>query len=151
MQTFLPLVEFRESARVLDRQRLNKQIVECGQIMDALSGLLVGDLVVGVGAGWHNHPATLMWRGYEDALVNYHNSMVEEWHSRGFTSHNLISISTRYRAPSWQGDERLHSSHRSNLLRKDPAYYGTYGWVEEPGLKYFWPTHHKEYQNVVQG
>jgi hypothetical protein len=42
--------------------------------------------------------------------------------------------------PPWWGDERLHASHRSNLLRKDPAHYGRFGWAEPPDLPYFWPA-----------
>ena len=38
MQTFLPYASFEESAKVLDRQRLGKQRVECLQIFNALAG-----------------------------------------------------------------------------------------------------------------
>ena len=31
-------------------------------------------------------------------------------------------------------------SHRSNLLRKDAFYYDHFGWVEGPGLPYYWPS-----------
>ncbi len=42
--------------------------------------------------------------------------------------------------PSWFGDERYHASHRGNLLRKDPGWYGVLGWTESPDLPYFWPV-----------
>jgi len=42
--------------------------------------------------------------------------------------------------PPWFGDERYHASHRGNLLRKDPVWYGTLGWTESPELPYFWPV-----------
>lgn len=54
MQTFLPYSSFKDSARVLDRQRLGKQRVENMQIITAL---LDPDY------GWQNHPAVNMWRG----------------------------------------------------------------------------------------
>jgi hypothetical protein len=41
--------------------------------------------------------------------------------------------------PSWLGDERVHSSHRSNLLRKRPEHYGLLGWTEGPDMPYHWP------------
>lgn len=44
MQTFLPYADFPGSAKVLDRKRF------------------------GYSAGWQNHPAVKMWRGYEYAL-----------------------------------------------------------------------------------
>ena len=41
--------------------------------------------------------------------------------------------------PSWLGDDRLHKSHRSKLLGKDPEYYGKYFRDVPPDLDYFWP------------
>ena len=41
--------------------------------------------------------------------------------------------------PRWLGDEKLHASHRSNLLKKDPEYYGRYNWKESDDLPYHWP------------
>jgi hypothetical protein len=37
------------------------------------------------------------------------------------------------------GNPEVHSSHRANLLRKDPNFYGKYGWQESPEIPYFWP------------
>ena len=54
MQTFLPVADFAESARLLDSPRLGKQRVETLQILRALE---LPDY------GWANHPAVLMWRG----------------------------------------------------------------------------------------
>jgi len=42
--------------------------------------------------------------------------------------------------PVWLYDEEFHASHRSNLLRKDPEYYGRFGWQELPDLPYLWPV-----------
>lgn len=44
------------------------------------------------------------------------------------------------RKPPWLGDERVHSSHRSNLLRKDAQFYGQYAWAETNDLPYLWPV-----------
>jgi hypothetical protein len=41
--------------------------------------------------------------------------------------------------PSWLGDPQFHAAHRSNLLRKDPEYYGKFGWTEPDDLEYPWP------------
>lgn len=132
MQTFLPYPDFKESARVLDRQRLGKQRVECYQIYRALQGLT---------KGWVNHPATRMWRGYEDALLCYCAHVCQEWESRGYTNNMLIYHYEVFRAdPPWLGDPNFHASHRSNLLRKDPAHYGQFGWTEPPTLPYVWPV-----------
>ncbi len=74
MQTFLPYPCFIESAKCLDFRRLGKQRVESKQLLNALeirkSGIAKG--------GWVNHPATVMWEGYEDALKHYMNIMIIE-------------------------------------------------------------------------
>ena len=91
--------------------------------------------------GWVNHPAKLMWRGYENALMIYYNECVKEWTARGFRNRmkfELVRGQVVY--PPWLGDERFHASHRSNLLRKNPEYYRQFGWWEPLDLPYFWPT-----------
>jgi hypothetical protein len=36
------------------------------------------------------------------------------------------------------GDEAFHMLHTPQSPRKDPFYYGQYGWREPPTLPYFW-------------
>lgn len=143
MQTFLPYPSFTLCARALDSRRLCKQRVEGYQIARALLGL---------SKGWRRHPATLMWDGYEAALLDYTYRCCAEWKKRGFKdtiTGKLEDLARTYdiryskakegRLPPWQGDERLHSSHRAALLHKMPLWYAQYGWTEEPKLDYFWP------------
>jgi hypothetical protein len=138
MQTFLPLPDFQESARILDDSRLGKQRVEMYQIIRTLDG---------VTKGWRNHPAVRMWRGYEPMLLRYGLVVCDEWDARGYadTVRGKLEIHRRETggpllAPPWLGDEAVHASHRSNLLRKDPEFYGRYGWREPPDLPYVWPV-----------
>lgn len=77
MQTFLPYVNFYESAKCLDYRRLGKQRVQAKQIYDILTGNTKSK-------AWSNHPATKMWSGYEDALALYYNEIVVEWIARGY-------------------------------------------------------------------
>ena len=131
MQTFLPYVSFSESAKVLDYRRLGKQRVEAMQILNTLEGR---------SGGWLNHPAVKMWRGYEGALKEYSNSMINEWVSRGYKNTMKLYDVDACMIPKWLGDSRVHSSHRGNLIRKDPVYYGSLSWVEDPVEGYFWPV-----------
>jgi len=149
MQTFLPFENFYRTANILDSKRLNKQIVEVYQIFAANH----------YKGGWKNHPAVLMWKGYDIALFNYLYNLHQVYRLRGRKEYhqswlNFIKmyfdiyhrdpfddmLYTQYKFPEWLGDERFHSSHRSNLLRKDPEYYGQFEWTEGPDLPYFWPT-----------
>lgn len=42
--------------------------------------------------------------------------------------------------PPWLGDEPFHRSHRSSLLRKDPAHYGPLFPGVPDDLEYVWPV-----------
>lgn len=149
MQTFLPYPDFTASAAVLDARRLGKQRVEALQVLRALTV---------AGYGWQRHPAVLMWNGYEEALTRYGLTVCEAWSAGGRRDTCAPSIGAGYTAatgrslvraqdvlaaagelPPWLGDEQLHRSHRSALLRKDPEHYaGVFGDVP-PDLPYSWP------------
>lgn len=132
MQTFLPYPDFEKSAKVLDYKRLGKQRVEAMQVYNIVSGKRTM-------GGWINHPTVKMWKNYPDALALYHNYCIKEWIKRGYNNTmKIIDIPENIVMPRWLGDERLHSSHRSNLLRKDSEYYGKYNWTETAGIPYFW-------------
>ena len=135
MQTFLPYSSFDLSAQCLDYKRLGKQRVEAKQIHNIVSGARTT-------GGWLRHPAVLMWRGHAGALALYHDFMIDEWVARGYknTMPHLWTGEDDFDMPAWLGDERVHESHRSNLLRKDPDHYGKYEWAEADDLPYFWPT-----------
>src|SRR5688500_20273681 len=79
MQTFLPVADFEESARLLDSPRLGKQRVET---LQALRALELPDY------GWASHPVARMWRGRTPALVAYGLAMVGVWRERGFADSN---------------------------------------------------------------
>jgi hypothetical protein len=130
VQTFLPYGSFKASAQALDYKRLGKQRVECMQLLKAIRG----------GKGWSNHPAAKMWRGYEEALENYMAACIEEWVRRGYKNTMVATVSPNCKLPLWLGDEAFHASHRSNLLRKDPVYYGQFDWSESSDLPYVWPN-----------
>lgn len=133
MQTFLPYPNFKDSAICLDNKRLNKQIIECYQILKALHGET---------KGWVNHPATLMWKGYENSLVCYGVWCCWVWKSRGFQTkleEELVKFfnNSAIVFPWWVGLDKFHASHRSNLYRKDNNYYKKF--QHEGNLPYCWP------------
>lgn len=139
MQTFLPYSEFIVSAECLDFRRLGKQRVEAAQIINVLE-TLEKDPTAKI--GWRNHPAVRMWIGYTDALKFYHDRILDEWIIRGYKN-NMPYLNNKdmeyIKFPKWLGNNEFHASHRSNLLRKDPIFYGKYGWTEPDNLPYIWP------------
>ena len=134
MQTFLPYADFQMSARCLDYKRLGKQRVEAWQIYQIVSGARTT-------GGWINHPATKMWRNHPNLLAWYYNAMLDEWEGRGYkNTMQRITVPPSMIEPLWLGDKKLHDSHKSNLLRKDPEFYSQYYWDVEPNLPYYWAT-----------
>ena len=112
MQTFLPTSDFRESARLLDYKRLGKQRVEGMQLLNAMQPDYDKK-------GWLKHPAKIMWEGHQDMLKKYVNTMIKEWISRGYNNTmELYNYDTSAPMPEWMGDDKIHKSHRLNLLRK---------------------------------
>jgi hypothetical protein len=138
MQTFLPYADFMQSAQALDNKRLGKQRVENLQIMKTLIH----------GGGWANHPAVKMWRGYESALMSYQKSVCMTWYLKGFRDTCLLKTWDMFFAwpqpsdpsPPWLGDADFHLSHQSNLVRKDPTFYGPLFPGVPDNLAYKWPV-----------
>lgn len=156
MQTFLPSANAVTSARWLDSKRLNKQILECYQILNVLSGKSPT-------GGWRNHPAVLMWKGYERGLWEYVQAMIREARQRGIRTENNEANLNRLKdqcwddwgnkAPSFWNDTnklmRVITTHKASLFDKDPLYYAKFGYAKHSiynspccsTCKYYWVTH----------
>jgi hypothetical protein len=151
VQTFLPYPDFEASARSLDPPRLGKQRVEALQVLNALT--------IPGRRGWQHHPVVLMWKGYEEALVRYCLDVCRVWCELGYndTCADKVTDALRERLgvehvrtqaelaaagalPPWIGDDAVHRSHRSSLLRKDPAHYRPQFGDEPDDLEYVWPV-----------
>jgi hypothetical protein len=137
MQTFLPYLDFKRSLESLDNKRLGKQRVEAYQIISAITGRPKKN-----GQpykGWLNHPCSVMWRNYVNALKQYYNDCIDVWKSRGFkNTMEYETIEGEFILPHWLGCEEFHSSHRANLLRKDFDYYSKHRWTENSEDPYVW-------------
>ena len=156
MQTFLPSPNAITSARILDSKRLNKQILECYQILNVLSGKSPT-------GGWRNHPAVLMWKGYERGLWQYVQAMIREAKLRGIRTENNEANLNKLKDQCWESwgstppsfweDTnklmRVITTHRASLFDKDPAHYVKFGYAKyslynQPccsTCKYYWITH----------
>ncbi len=149
VQTFLPYADFEASARALDQKRLGKQRVETIQVVRALTV---------PGYGWANHPAALMWRGFEEALGRYGFVCCAVWLELGFGDTCAATIAADLRSagvptvrsqaelaeagalPPWLGDPDVHRSHQSALVRKDPAFYRPRFPDVPDDIDYVWPV-----------
>lgn len=154
MQTFLPLPNYLESMRCLDKSRLGNQVWREGITL--------------IRGGWPNHPASKMWRGHEYHLGLYLLAGCDVLKERGKEypelRQRIFNEMSRFAdtgAPTWLGDEKFHASHRSNLLRKVhlakelanqtkkerdinvanymERWYSQFNWTEPDDLPYIWP------------
>jgi hypothetical protein len=95
----------------LDSKRLRKQIIECGQILDALNGT----------KAWSNHPCVLQYkanigwlRAYKVCLNAYINGYYNE-------ASKVSEYATRI-TPDWHTQE-YYDQMKRRLYTKDPEHY----------------------------
>ncbi len=142
MITFLPYSNFDKVAQCLDRQRLGKQRLEALQILN-----IINDPT----KGYQHHPAIKMWRAYPYTLARYGHTMCLQWQQRGYID-NLLPQFNNYLAtlpvnqlPTWlqsntHENRLLITTHRANLLRKDPQFYSNWRHLD-PTMPYYWPIY----------
>jgi hypothetical protein len=102
MNTFVPNVSSSVCAMLLDNARLNKQITETKQLINAIE-------------------TAVMWRNYMEALKAYGRSCLNEWYMRGGKGHmhdNFQMYTKTWDTPWWVGAEPVHRSHQSRLMHK---------------------------------
>lgn len=123
MQTFLPVEDYFESGVILDPNRQGKQVIEARQILNVLYKL---KNMIPV-KGWKNHPAVLMWKGYEYSLAEYATCVHIAFKERAKKPHKAYlngadlfdwALKQKTGDPPWLGNEKIHSSHRGRLLHK---------------------------------
>ena len=129
----MPLPNYLESMRCLDKSRLGNQVWREGITL--------------IRGKWPNHPASKMWRGHEYHLGLYLLAGCDVLQERGKDyPHLRKKIKAEMKKhkntgpPPWLGNDAFHASHRSNLLRKDAVWYGQFGWKEPADLPYVWPV-----------
>jgi hypothetical protein len=168
MQVFVPFPQYTVSLGLLDRSRLQKQLIETSQIIDIILGLPTKKGTVR--KGWLKHPALLAWKHNPGALIKYLKSNVNMLQVLGYKTdyaQSRLEIYKNYDLPDdppiWLGDELIHSSHRARLLQKGweqkldgqknadrvIEWYKSFDWPEmqDPMLmtkEYKWPV------NIIQ-
>lgn len=135
-----PLKSIVKSVKCLDDRRLGRQRAEGKMILSALDSRRLGIEK----KGWVNHPAVIMWEGYDNLLKIYINECINEFVRRGKNNnmplydvdHNTLST------PWWFGWKKFHMSHQAALVIKDAKYYGDMFDVPKKYLDngYVWPS-----------
>lgn len=151
MQIFSPYYSIYKTAKSLDSQRLLKQVVEAGQVIDAVEK----------GTKWKNHPVVLAYRNYLPYVRLYQRVLCEEWILRGISKRGKpytyskldrsqplaeLAVAAATYIPPFLGVKMFHESHRANLVRKAILSEKPYDidymklWPDaDPLQPYLWP------------
>ena len=112
MQVFIIGTPFETAVAMHgDTFRYNKQIVEAGQILDALNGK----------KAWSNHPCTLQYKGHEKWLGNY--KLCLEFYKKGqLAEANYVNFLCLQETPPFHTQEYFDNM-KSRLYTKNPTHY----------------------------
>lgn len=99
-----------ETAMVLDKLRLRKQIIECNQILDALNGR----------SAWSNHPCVLQYAHDKVWLKNYMRCL--ECYLQGFATAEWYNERANRCTPSFHTQE-YYDQMKRRLYTKNPEHY----------------------------
>lgn len=125
MQVFTPYKEPILCAQVLDKKRLNKQIIECQQIIRAIEG----------NKSWHNHPVVRMYRPHKEWLKCYMRCLICFKDGNITMAKELDSFSMAER-PSFLTDE-LCDQHKRRLFTKQPDKYPQFSHLGESEINWY--------------
>lgn len=114
-----------ETAMALDKRRLNKQIIECKQILDALNGA----------KAWSNHPCVLQYRGYEKWL-KYYLRVLHNWHIGGVPHQFYDDVANKTRPPFHT--QEYFDQMKRRLYAKDKEHYAQWAHLGESEDNWYW-------------
>jgi len=92
--------------------------------------------------GYANHPAARMWLTYENSLILYLNSHLDEYKIRTGKDMNIPRYTVQSEERPWWITRDLMISHKASLLRKMNNFYRNIFEVEEKyhNHGYIWPS-----------
>lgn len=112
MQIFLPYRNPIDVAKCLDNRRLNKQIIECRQILAAIDGQ---------SKAWSHHPVVLMYAHHGDFVENYLYCL-ESYQAGDMSTAEFFGCVAVGFLPSFVTEDFL-IQHRRRLYTKDNVFY----------------------------
>ena len=116
-----------ETAKKLDKRRLNKQIIECGQILKALSG---------ESSAWANHPATRQYAANWLWLRNYMKCL-DAYRNGDIVSAECFSGACDCIRPEFHCNEYFDQMKR-RLYTKDKEFYKEFAHLGESEVNWYY-------------
>lgn len=128
-----------ETAMALDKRRLNKQIIECGQILDALNGK----------KAWCRHPAVLQYKGYGSWLVIYRD-VLKAYQRLDFVNAILYGTYAKRYRPIFHTQEYFDQMKR-RLYTKNPEHYKQWEHLGCSDENWYWSQKENRFIKYVNG
>lgn len=116
-----------ETAKNLDRRRLNKQIIECQQILNAINGKT---------KSWSNHPCTIQYREFT-AWLEWYRSCLSFYKNGAIVFAEFASMKANEFKPSWHTQEYFDNMKR-RLYTKDNEHYKQWENLGESYENWYW-------------
>lgn len=128
MQIFI-IGKVLDTFEVLDKRRLNKQKIECKQIMDAIDG---------ISTAWKNHPIVKSYTPYRKWLSVYY-WLIEEYTS----SNSDLLMMFHYNKWLWENKPIFHTEEYFNQMKrrlytKDNKLYSLYSELGESDINWYY-------------
>ncbi|MBR6517057.1 MAG: hypothetical protein IKT40_09510 [Bacilli bacterium] len=133
MQMFI-IGSVLETAKILDKKRLNKQIVECYQILNALNGST---------KAWRNHPCTIQYQEHIEYIKNYILCL------ESYKNNDLI-LASKYNdiceklKPSFHNIEYFNQMKR-RLYTKNKEHYSQFAYLGESQINWYYVDNQWKY------
>ena len=128
-----------ETAKALDGRRLQKQIVECLQILEALNGAKV----------WSNHPCVLQYKGHERWLLNYMYCLM------GYIQGDLLfalnsNNNCSKLVPNFHTQEYF-TQMKKRLYTKNKEHYAQWSYLGESDCNWYWSDDENKFIKYING
>ena len=117
-----------QTALVLDARRLNKQIIECKQILKAIKGET---------KAWANHPATLQYRNHVVWLKLYTQCLESFKNNESPERIYAFSLEAQKYTPEWHTSEYLTQMKR-RLYTKNKEHYSQWSHLGESDVNMYY-------------
>lgn len=127
------------TAMALDSRRLNKQIIECGQILDALNGK----------KAWSNHPCVLQYRKHKEWLNDYMRCLVY-YQCGNIDWAEKMSDICEWTKPKFHIPEYFEQMKR-RLYTKNNEYYKQWKYLGTSDVNWYWSHEKQEFIKYKNG
>ena len=116
-----------ETAKVLDKKRLNKQIIECRQILKAINGET---------KAWANHPCTIQYRDNKEWLIAYIHCL-EAFYTKDIDKARVWNCYAMDFKPNFHTQGYFDNMKR-RLYTKDKEHYKQFAYLGESYENWYW-------------